>query len=228
MALVYFGGCRDLDEAHKRFRQLSKKHHPDVGGDLEVYAAIDAEYTILKNNPGFLTQCSDEDLMFVSAAYAEKIVQWLNSRYPDVPVNSCFTGILNQCRVELGSDIDLSLMVEIEAYLKKILSPTMTLYLSFDGGRKSLPRYWYVPEEYVDEIQMRSPSYQLETHGTITFIGLYPKEIAAFNLGPDDTLNTIALLELMKAYPRRYSWRQTLNHDHTYFSRARSKYRIYA
>lgn len=40
----YFNGCKDLDELKKRFRDLCKLHHPDLGGDAEIMKAVNVEY----------------------------------------------------------------------------------------------------------------------------------------------------------------------------------------
>lgn len=39
----------DSEEIKKQFRYLSKKHHPDVGGDSKTYARITWAYSILKD-----------------------------------------------------------------------------------------------------------------------------------------------------------------------------------
>lgn len=48
----YFKNVTDLDNLKKQFRDLCKKHHPDLGGDIETMKAINNEYTELLNNPG--------------------------------------------------------------------------------------------------------------------------------------------------------------------------------
>lgn len=40
----YFSDCKDFDELKKRFRDLCKQHHPDLGGDAETMKAVNAEY----------------------------------------------------------------------------------------------------------------------------------------------------------------------------------------
>lgn len=40
----FFEGCNSLDELKARFRDLCKKHHPDLGGDLEVMKEINVQY----------------------------------------------------------------------------------------------------------------------------------------------------------------------------------------
>jgi hypothetical protein len=42
--MKYFQGCASLIELKKRFRELSKQHHPDIGGDAEMFKLILAEY----------------------------------------------------------------------------------------------------------------------------------------------------------------------------------------
>lgn len=41
---TYFTGIKTTAGATRRWRSLAKKHHPDVGGDQNVMAAINAEY----------------------------------------------------------------------------------------------------------------------------------------------------------------------------------------
>ena len=42
--MSYFKGIKTQAGATKRWRALCKKHHPDVGGDPQVMAKINAEY----------------------------------------------------------------------------------------------------------------------------------------------------------------------------------------
>ncbi|WP_446788125.1 DnaJ domain-containing protein, partial [Macellibacteroides fermentans] len=36
----YFDGCKDEQEIKARYRDLAKKYHPDLGGDLETMKAV--------------------------------------------------------------------------------------------------------------------------------------------------------------------------------------------
>ena len=40
----YFDGCRDEKEIKTRYRDLAKKHHPDLGGDAEIMKAVNNAY----------------------------------------------------------------------------------------------------------------------------------------------------------------------------------------
>lgn len=41
----YFMGCRNAQEAKKRYRELSKKHHPDMpGGNTQIFQTISTQY----------------------------------------------------------------------------------------------------------------------------------------------------------------------------------------
>lgn len=40
----YFDGCRDEQEIKTRYRDLAKKHHPDLGGDTETMKAVNEAY----------------------------------------------------------------------------------------------------------------------------------------------------------------------------------------
>ncbi len=42
--MKYFSSCRTIHEAKIKFRQLSKIHHPDMGGDSKIMAQITNEY----------------------------------------------------------------------------------------------------------------------------------------------------------------------------------------
>ena len=42
--MSYFTRCSTLDELKATYRRLALKNHPDVGGDVETMAAINAEY----------------------------------------------------------------------------------------------------------------------------------------------------------------------------------------
>jgi len=40
----YFDGCKDEQEIKTRYRDLAKKYHPDLGGDLETMKAVNEAY----------------------------------------------------------------------------------------------------------------------------------------------------------------------------------------
>jgi hypothetical protein len=44
MSTQYFSGCQTVEDVKKRYKQLAKENHPDVGGDVEVMKEINAQY----------------------------------------------------------------------------------------------------------------------------------------------------------------------------------------
>ncbi len=42
--MKWFEGFESLKDLHKKFIELAKKYHPDVGGDTETMKSINAEY----------------------------------------------------------------------------------------------------------------------------------------------------------------------------------------
>jgi hypothetical protein len=44
MQRQYFEGCFTEDDIKRRWRDLCKKHHPDLGGDLRTMQEVNAEY----------------------------------------------------------------------------------------------------------------------------------------------------------------------------------------
>jgi curved DNA-binding protein CbpA len=42
--MKYFSDAKDLNEAKKIYREMSKKLHPDHGGDAELFKVMQAEY----------------------------------------------------------------------------------------------------------------------------------------------------------------------------------------
>ena len=40
----YFDNCTSESERKSRYRELAKKHHPDIGGDAKVMAEINSQY----------------------------------------------------------------------------------------------------------------------------------------------------------------------------------------
>lgn len=44
MRFSYFKECKSLEDVKKTFRALAKQHHPDLGGNAEVFKAINNEY----------------------------------------------------------------------------------------------------------------------------------------------------------------------------------------
>lgn len=42
--MEWFAGCTCIEEAKKRYQELIKKYHPDLGGDTATMAAINVEF----------------------------------------------------------------------------------------------------------------------------------------------------------------------------------------
>jgi hypothetical protein len=43
--MKYFQDCRTIDDLKSKFKELAKKHHPDLGGDVAVMQEINNEYS---------------------------------------------------------------------------------------------------------------------------------------------------------------------------------------
>jgi hypothetical protein len=50
MELKHFKGCKSLDEVKIKYRILSKRYHPDKGGDPAIMQEINAEHDYIKKN----------------------------------------------------------------------------------------------------------------------------------------------------------------------------------
>jgi hypothetical protein len=42
--MIYFNGCRTMDEIKAQYKKLAKENHPDHGGDTATMQAINTEY----------------------------------------------------------------------------------------------------------------------------------------------------------------------------------------
>lgn len=40
-------GCKDKSLINKAYRKLSRKHHPDLGGDIDIYIKVQEAYDVL-------------------------------------------------------------------------------------------------------------------------------------------------------------------------------------
>lgn len=62
---MYFTACKTLEELKKQYRDLCRKHHPDLGGDEEVMKQINLEYERLLRAGSFAEEMeragTDED-----------------------------------------------------------------------------------------------------------------------------------------------------------------------
>ncbi len=43
---MYFSNCNTVDEIKARFKELARKHHPDLGGDTETMKQINLRNAI--------------------------------------------------------------------------------------------------------------------------------------------------------------------------------------
>ncbi len=50
MKRQYFEGCYAEDDIKRRWRDLCKQHHPDLGGDLRTMQAVNADETSLRDS----------------------------------------------------------------------------------------------------------------------------------------------------------------------------------
>lgn len=73
-----------LEEVRTAFRKLSRKHHPDVGGDPQRFVKIVNSYLILtKPDPrGFLLEGESEEQIDVPQSAADYRLWWLNRFCP--------------------------------------------------------------------------------------------------------------------------------------------------
>ena len=47
MKTTYFSNCKTIEEAKRLYHKLAVANHPDLGGNLEIMQAINAEYDII-------------------------------------------------------------------------------------------------------------------------------------------------------------------------------------
>ena len=45
----YFQNCKNENEVRITFRALSKQHHPDTGGDAEIFKEVSRQYNLIKD-----------------------------------------------------------------------------------------------------------------------------------------------------------------------------------
>lgn len=75
----YFVGVSNIEELKKAWKELCKKHHPDVGGSLEIMQAINNEYDKLfeelKNNHN---STHEKKVTEASGEYREVMMKIIN------------------------------------------------------------------------------------------------------------------------------------------------------
>lgn len=42
--MKYFENTLSLEDAGRKYKQLAKQHHPDIGGDVEIMKSVNVEY----------------------------------------------------------------------------------------------------------------------------------------------------------------------------------------
>lgn len=67
----YFKGCNTEDERKKRYKELCKKHHPDLGGDAEVFKEVGRQYAEGENFGGF-----DGFYETASSQWGGRVYEW--------------------------------------------------------------------------------------------------------------------------------------------------------
>lgn len=89
----WFAGCSTVAAIKNRYRDLAKRHHPDLGGDNETMKAINAAYKLaLKAADGEISQGADgrEHTYHynekVEQAVMDMIVELLKLRMADVRI----------------------------------------------------------------------------------------------------------------------------------------------
>src|SRR5208282_6606389 len=74
----YFTGCKTIEEARKRYRDLCKVNHPDKGGSNAVMSEINrqyANYQLVEQNSYQHQGFNDEQLDRFWQAYYENLVK---------------------------------------------------------------------------------------------------------------------------------------------------------
>lgn len=66
----YFDECNTYEEVKKLYRKLAKEHHPDVGGDAEIFKKINNEYEKITED-SFSSKHSSEPYEFGSMNYED-------------------------------------------------------------------------------------------------------------------------------------------------------------
>jgi hypothetical protein len=73
----FFSGCKSLEELKKRYRELCKVHHPDLGGSEETMKRLNAEYERLVRGGLFAEEMertgTDEDIESAFREVLEKL-----------------------------------------------------------------------------------------------------------------------------------------------------------
>ena len=59
MKITYFSDCKTIEEAKRLYHKLAIKHHPDLGGDLEIMQQINAEYDIIAKQLANIHESAD-------------------------------------------------------------------------------------------------------------------------------------------------------------------------
>lgn len=76
---THFQGCNDVESVRFRFKKLAKQHHPDLGGDVEVMKAVNAEYEQVMNRLNGRSSNPDADPSKWSWSVEEKLREALQN-----------------------------------------------------------------------------------------------------------------------------------------------------
>jgi|SRR5579871_32282 len=74
--MIYFSGCKTIDEIKALYKRLAKQNHPDLGGDTATMQAINKEYAFACVHVGKSSGLSRDELdseIKISELYREAI-----------------------------------------------------------------------------------------------------------------------------------------------------------
>jgi hypothetical protein len=84
-----FKNCTSQEERRKIYRELSKVHHPDRGGNTETMQQINAWYTYQETGFNFETREAKEDFWKSEGQYMDIINALLNIEKPGLIIEIC-------------------------------------------------------------------------------------------------------------------------------------------
>lgn len=132
--MKYLTECMSKNDAKKAFRALSKKLHPDVGGDADEFKILADEYaTVLKGYVDYVQV--GKDALERAQRICEELVSIFADMYPKTKIHLNYA--MNFIEAELGENVPLKKMVHIESVVRK-LAPGMEVCVVFtrNGSKK--------------------------------------------------------------------------------------------